>query len=97
MPAKDKLNTIEVLISKALIDSYIVHDGFASVKNVLGEYDDMKEAIKNPKTSVIYRKLLNIYKTMLLFINKQEACELLSNLGIRTPLSIISLLGDILF
>ena len=27
---KDKLNTIEVLISKALIDSYISHDEFVS-------------------------------------------------------------------
>ena len=29
--AKDKLNTIEVLISKALIDSCISHDEFVSV------------------------------------------------------------------
>ena len=29
---KDKLNTIEVLISKALIDSYISHDEFFWVK-----------------------------------------------------------------
>ena len=32
---KDKLNTIELLISKALIDSDISHDEFASVNNVL--------------------------------------------------------------
>ena len=32
---KDKLNTIEVLISKALVDSYISHDEFVSVNNVL--------------------------------------------------------------
>ena len=32
---KDKLNTIEVLISKALVDSYINHDEFVSVNNVL--------------------------------------------------------------
>ena len=31
------------------------------------------------------------------FIKKQEAKGLLSNLGIRTPLSKIPLLGDILF
>ena len=31
------------------------------------------------------------------FIKKQEAKTLLSNLGIRTPLSKIPLLGDILF
>ena len=43
-----KLNAIETWISKALIDSYITHD--VPVNNVLREYDDMKEAIKNPKT-----------------------------------------------
>ena len=31
------------------------------------------------------------------FIKKQEAKGLLSNLGIRTPLSKIPLLGDVLF
>ena len=31
------------------------------------------------------------------FIKKQEATGLLSNLGIRTPLSKIPLLGDVLF
>ena len=40
---KDKLNTIEVLISKALIDSYISHDEFVSVNNVLREYYEMKK------------------------------------------------------
>ena len=43
---KDKLNTIEVLISKALIDLYISHDEFVSVKNVLREYNEMEEEIK---------------------------------------------------
>ena len=43
---KDKLNTIEVLISKALIDSYISHDEFVSVNNVLREYYEMKEETK---------------------------------------------------
>ena len=32
---KDTLNTIEVLISKALIDSHISHDKFGSINNVL--------------------------------------------------------------
>ena len=42
---KDKLNSIEVLISKALIDSYINNDKFVSVNNVLREYNEMKEEI----------------------------------------------------
>ena len=49
-----KLNTIEVLISKALIDSYINHDEFVSVNNVLWEFNEMKKEIKNPETSVDY-------------------------------------------
>ena len=49
---KTKLYTIEVLISKALIDSYSCHEKFVSVNNVLREYNEMKEEIKNPETSV---------------------------------------------
>ena len=33
--AKPKLNSIEVLISKTLIDSFISHDEFVLIKNVL--------------------------------------------------------------
>ena len=43
---KYKLDTIEFLISKALIDSYISHDEFVSANNVLREYNEMKEEIK---------------------------------------------------
>ena len=42
---KDKLNTIEVLISKALIDSYISHNEFVSVNNVLREYNEIKNSM----------------------------------------------------
>ena len=51
---KDKLNSIEVLISKALIDSYISHDKFVSVNSLLREYNRIEEEIKNPETSVKY-------------------------------------------
>ena len=54
MLGKDKLNTIEVLISKALIDSFINHFEFVSVNNVWREYYEMEEDIKNPETSVEY-------------------------------------------
>ena len=40
---------MEVLISGALINSYISHDEFALVYNVLREYDHMNQAIKNIK------------------------------------------------
>ena len=49
---KSKLNSIEIQISKALIDSYISHDEFVSVNNVLREYNKMKEETENPETSV---------------------------------------------
>ena len=48
---KDQLNNTEVLISKSLIDSYTSHDEFVTV-NVLREYNEMKEEIKNPETFV---------------------------------------------
>ena len=47
--AKSKLNKIEVLISKALIDLVIGHDEYVLKKNVLEEYKEMKEEIKNLK------------------------------------------------
>ena len=43
--AKTWLNTIEVLIFKALSDSYIDHGETVSVNNVLREYNEMKEEI----------------------------------------------------
>ena len=53
---KDKLNNIEVLIFETLIDLYISHDKyeFVSVNNVLREYYELKNEIKNPETSVEY-------------------------------------------
>ena len=48
--AKSKLNTIEVLISKALTDSNVSHDEFVLINNVLKDYDDIKEEMKNFKT-----------------------------------------------
>ena len=48
--AKSKLNSIEVLISKALIDSVISYDEFVLINNVLKELNKMKEEIKNLTT-----------------------------------------------
>ena len=56
MLAKSKLNVIEILISKALSDSYISHKEFVSIIDVLKEYNETKEEIKNPKTSVEYTR-----------------------------------------
>ena len=40
MLGKYKLNSIAVLIAKALIDSYVSHDKSISVSNVLIEYPE---------------------------------------------------------
>ena len=47
MLAKSKWKIVEVLISKALIDSNISHYGIVLRNIVLKEFDDMKEEIKN--------------------------------------------------
>ena len=49
-----KLNAMEVLISKDLIDSYITHEKFVSVNIVLREYNETKKEVKNPKMFVEY-------------------------------------------
>ena len=45
--AKSKLNSIDVLMSKALIDSNISHDEFVLINNVLKKFYDTDEEIKN--------------------------------------------------
>ena len=48
--AQAKLNSIEVFISKALMNSSINHDEFVLINNVLKECDNTNEEIKNLKT-----------------------------------------------
>ena len=40
------------MVSKSLIDSYINHDKFVSVNNLLKEYSGIKEEIENPENAV---------------------------------------------
>ena len=54
MLTKSKLNIIEALISKALIDSDISHDEFVLINNVLEEFYDMKEEIRNSNKILDY-------------------------------------------
>ena len=49
--AESKLNNIEVLISNALINEFVV------INNVLKEYDKMKE--KNQRLESVYKKTLS--------------------------------------
>ena len=50
--AKSKSNSIEVLISKALINSYLSDDELVLINNVFKKYD-IHEEIKNLKTSTL--------------------------------------------
>ena len=50
MLAKSRLNMIEVVIFKALIDSNVSLNEFILINNMLKEYEDMKEEIKNLRT-----------------------------------------------
>ena len=43
MVGKYKLNTIEILISKALIKLYVSHDEFVLISNVLKKYNEIKK------------------------------------------------------
>ena len=54
--AKTKLNTIEDLTFRNLIDSYSLTRGFVSVSNMLREYDDVKEKIKNIKILTVHQR-----------------------------------------
>ena len=47
--AKSKLNNIELLISKVLIDSNTSHNEFVFRNNKLKEYENMKEGVKSLK------------------------------------------------
>ena len=51
--AKSQLNTTKVLMSKALIDSSISLDEFVLVNDMMKEYNNMKETIKNHKITRI--------------------------------------------
>ena len=47
---------MEALISKALIDSVISNAEFVLINNVLKRYDEMKEEIKNLRTSIVHQR-----------------------------------------
>ena len=60
--AKSKLNSVEVLISKVLVDSVISHDEFVLMNNVLKEYNKMKEETKKFEDLIsLLDKLILVY------------------------------------
>ena len=56
MLAKSKLNSIEVLVSKAIIDSAFGFNEFVLINHVLKEHNKMKEEIKNLNISWVFRR-----------------------------------------
>ena len=50
MLAKSKLNSIETLMSQALIDLDISHEEFKTIVNEKEKYKQMKESIRNTKS-----------------------------------------------
>ena len=50
MLAKSKLNSIETLMSQALMDLDISHEEFKTILNEKEKYEQMKESIKNIKS-----------------------------------------------
>ena len=57
--AKSKLIGIDVLISQALIHSYINHDELVTVNNALREYNEMK--FRNKKSPKLLQNILHKY------------------------------------
>ena len=51
---RPKLDTFEILLLKALIDSFIRHDKFVSVDSMLREYNEMEEEMKSSEVSTEY-------------------------------------------
>ena len=65
-------------------------------KKIAGSIDPKVSATSNGRKMILSKCAICGCKKSK-FIKKQEANGLLSNLGIRTPLSKIPLLGDVLF
>ena len=47
MLAKSKLNSIEILVSQALIDMEISHEEFIAIFKEKGKYEKIKENVRN--------------------------------------------------
>ena len=72
--AKSKLNSIEVLISKALINSNISHDQFVLINNLLEDFYDMKTIYDKKEEILTINKNLNyIEKQCYLIVWSEES------------------------
>ena len=62
MLAKSKLNSIETLMSQALIDLEISHEEFKTIINEKEKYDQMMESIRNTKRQREFSENTEAYK-----------------------------------
>ena len=60
MLAKSKLNSIESLVSKALIDMEISHEEFLTILKEKDKYEKMKENVKNISENLEEEKQKNM-------------------------------------
>ena len=74
MKARTKLNGLEVLISKTLIDSNISHDEFSLINNVLEEYGDMNKKLVTWKRYTLMKNV-NILLKILYYCLKCKKSE----------------------
>ena len=64
MLAKSKLDSIETLVSQALIDMEIIHKEFNAIIWEKQKYDRMKENVEN-----VCDQLLKLFTNLLFFMN----------------------------
>ena len=60
MLAKSKLNSIETLISQALIDMDISHEEFVTILNEKDKYEKMKDNLKSENGKNKFMRLSSI-------------------------------------
>ena len=75
--AKSKLNSIEVLISKTLIDSNISHNEFVLINNVLNEFHVMKEEIRNYNDKLKFKLYIKKCYLIVLSLEKIQKVKIL--------------------
>ena len=60
MLAKSKLNSIETLISQALIDMDISHEEFITILNEKDKYENMKDNLRSENGEYKIMRLISI-------------------------------------
>ena len=70
--AKTKLNSIEVLIFRALTGSYNSQNNFFSVNNALREYGHTKGASNILKASTVYQRFVVLIQQCLTYCFKKS-------------------------